>query len=104
MLVDLRAVVSKPALVTSIEMDMKVTHTSKCGLSGMLGPQPRGLAGILLVGLTERFLLFRQVISLRKPEKTYHDVFSCVGGCSATVPGLLRCIATGNSREACKLA
>lgn len=64
-LADLRARASDPAPVTATRMERMSKITSKCGLFGVFGPESRGLAGVLLVGLAKSLLLFRQLISLR---------------------------------------
>jgi hypothetical protein len=67
----LAARASDPAPVTATSVKMTLKLTSKCGLFGVLGPEARGLAGVLLVGLTECDLLLRQLISLRQPDIAY---------------------------------
>ena len=100
----MQGLVSDPAPVTWIRMEIHAHHTSECGLFGVLGSESRGLAGILLVRLTECLLLFRQLISLQRPDNVYYIIFSDAEGYSILALGLSRCIATGNSREACKSA
>ena len=86
---------------------MKATPTSECGLLGVLGPEPRGLAGVLLVRLTECLLLFRQLISLRiARQRCNWTILSRVGGWLAKLCSVCPLLhtSTGNSREARKLA